>query len=57
MHIGFDNTTGTLQFVFTAEELREAQQLLEMFGGEGDADVDQIIQQVEMWATTMEHKQ
>lgn len=57
MQIGFDNSSGTLQFVFPADELREAQKILDLFGWQGDADVDEIMTLVEAWAESMEHLQ
>jgi hypothetical protein len=55
--IGFDQTTGQLQFVFEADELREAQQLLALFHGDDSPEVAIIEECVELWATAMEHKQ
>jgi len=57
MNIGFDNSSGTLQFVFPADELREAQKILDLFGWQGDAEVDEILTLVEAWAESMEKMQ
>jgi len=57
MQIGFDNSSGTLQFVFPADELREAQKILDLFGWQGDAEVDEILTLVEAWAESMEKMQ
>jgi hypothetical protein len=57
MQIGFDNTTGNTQFVFPAEELREVQKIIEMFGWEGDADVDNILGMIDKWVAAMENPQ
>lgn len=57
MNIGFNNDIGELVLIFSANELRVAQQLLETFGWRGDESVDRILQLVELWATTMEKLQ
>jgi hypothetical protein len=57
MLVAFDNNTGTIQFQFPAEELGEAQKILEMFGWEGDADVDNILGMVDKWILAMENPQ
>lgn len=57
MKIGFDNSVGQLTFTFEADELREAQKLLELFDGQGDENVARILEVVELWAQTMEHRQ
>lgn len=57
MNVGFNNANGELVFVFSADELREAQKIIEMFGWQGNEEVDRILEQVELWATTMEKRQ
>jgi hypothetical protein len=55
--VGFSNEIGELSFVFSADELREAQKILEMFGWVGDENVGRIMEMVEGWAQAVEHRQ
>lgn len=56
MQVGFDNGTGQLTLVFEADELREAQKIVEMFHGESP-ELDQIERLVDGWVKLMERRQ